>query len=322
MKLGLSSDIVIIGSASEEYIKARLTDNKITFRYNERWFKNNYKLLLSPRTLYNIWDRHIKFRNKNLYMLCASAYTSNDVSIFFAYPNKCYKWGYFTKVEDIDIDDILKRKQQSCIKLLWVGRFVKYKHPEMLIELAINLKKKELDFQIEMVGDGLLKKDIISHIKKNKLSNNVSLLGALPNDVIIQKMRESNVFIFTSDRNEGWGAVLNEAMSNGCAVVASHAIGSVPFLIENLKNGLIFESENVESLVKQVEFLINNRDRCDDFARNAYRSLFHLWSPKNAVENFVSLASSLLFNTLDVIELGPCSKAEPLSLKTLIKSTR
>jgi glycosyltransferase involved in cell wall biosynthesis len=45
------------------------------------------------------------------------------------------------------------------------------------------------------------------------------------------------VFIFTSDRNEGWGAVLNEAMGSGCAVVAADLIGSVPYLIEHKKMG-------------------------------------------------------------------------------------
>lgn len=42
-------------------------------------------------------------------------------------------------------------------------------------------------------------------------------------------MEKADIYLFTSDFNEGWGAVLNESMNSGCAVVASHAIGSVPF---------------------------------------------------------------------------------------------
>ena len=43
-------------------------------------------------------------------------------------------------------------------------------------------------------------------------------------------MESSHIFLlFTSDRNEG--AALNESMNSGCAVVASDAIGSVPYLM-------------------------------------------------------------------------------------------
>ena len=39
LELGLSSDVVIIGSASNDFIKKRLQLNKITFRYSERFLK-------------------------------------------------------------------------------------------------------------------------------------------------------------------------------------------------------------------------------------------------------------------------------------------
>ena len=49
-------------------------------------------------------------------------------------------------------------------------------------------------------------------------------------------MEKSEIFLFTSDKGEGWGAVLNESMNSACAVVASHAIGSVPFLLKDGEN--------------------------------------------------------------------------------------
>lgn len=75
----------------------------------------------------------------------------------------------------------------------------------------------------------------------------VSLIGNMPNDEILALMQKSHIFIFTSDRNEGWGAVLNEAMSNGCAVVASNMIGAAPYLIKQGENGYIFKSGDVRS---------------------------------------------------------------------------
>ena len=87
-------------------------------------------------------------------------------------------------------------------------------------------------------------------IREKKLEDCVHMLGAMSPDEVRKHMEQANIFLFTSDRNEGWGAVLNEAMNSGCAVVASHAIGSVPYLIKNGNNGYIYENEGqLHSLV-------------------------------------------------------------------------
>jgi len=75
-------------------------------------------------------------------------------------------------------------------------------------------------------------------IDKLEVGRYVSLLGNLPNEEVLQMMRESHIFIFTSDRGEGWGVVLSEAMANGCTVVASNKIGAAPFLVKHKKNVL------------------------------------------------------------------------------------
>ena len=61
----------------------------------------------------------------------------------------------------------------------------------------------------------------------------VEFLGELTHDETIELMRDSEIFLATSNRMEGWGATVNEAMASGCCVVASDAMGSVPYLIED-----------------------------------------------------------------------------------------
>ena len=75
-------------------------------------------------------------------MLCASAFTANDLNLFFAYPDKKYKWGYFTEVKSLDIDNIISQKPKERIEILWVARFLKWKHPELAVNLAFQLKSK------------------------------------------------------------------------------------------------------------------------------------------------------------------------------------
>lgn len=314
IKLGIESDVVICGAAPDCFIQERLKQNKLTFRYAERWFKKGYYHLLSPRTLRSYYNAHTKWRNSNLYMLCASAYTINDAQIIFAYPDKCYKWGYFTAVSEIDVQSVLEAKRNaSTLKILWIARFLKWKHPERMLQLAEQLRCAGYDnFVINMVGSGELHDAIKEQIKQQGLENYVKLLGNFPNEQIHSLIREHHIFCFTSDRNEGWGAVLNESMSNGCAVVASHAIGSVPFLIKNGENGLIYDSDKAQSLFEKVKMLIDQPELREKLSIAAYNTMYTTWSPKNATHSFLRLAESLLKGNSLEIEEGPCSKAKPM----------
>ena len=196
---------------------------------------------------------------------------------------------------------------------MWVGRFIDFKHPEVAIELAKKLKEKDHKFILNMVGVGELEDNIKRIISEYKLENNVRLLGSMTPDEVRKYMEESQIFIFTSDRGEGWGAVLNEAMNSACAVVASHEIGSVPFLIKNNENGLIYEDGNTDDLFNKVEYLLNNMKICAKIGHSAYETMINLWSPEIAARRFVELSKNLLekkeFNKYNE---GPCSKAERL----------
>ena len=112
LKIGLESDIVIIGSAPEVFIQERLQENKVTFRYTERVLKEGLIRVLDPRVSYGIWSQNTRYKKKNMYLLCASAYTAYDMSLLKAYPDKKYKWGYFPEVKKHDIEQLMKKKRK------------------------------------------------------------------------------------------------------------------------------------------------------------------------------------------------------------------
>lgn len=305
------SDIVIIGSAPEDWVEKRLKENKVTFHYSERWFKTGYRSLLSPRAWLFWYKNHIKFRNKRSYMLCASAYTAPDVHKVFAYPGKCFKWGYFTEVPDLNIEKILEAQRgASRLKILYISRFLILKHPELPVQLARLLKDRGINFELNMYGTGPELKKTRDLIDRLDVTDCVTLCGNRPNNEILGIMRQHHIFLFTSDRNEGWGAVVNEAMSNGCAVIASEAIGSVPFLIKNGTNGLKFKNKSLDDLFAKTMYLIDHPIRREEMVRNAYANMHDLWSPRNAAKAFVKLAESAVCNRIQSADKGPCSMAK------------
>lgn len=312
VQLTNEADVVIIGSAPEYLVHKRLSENKLTFHYSERWFKTKLGVrILSPRFWYNLFLNHWRFNRKKSYMLCASAYTAYDVNMVHTYKNKCYKWGYFTAVADIDIDRLFSFKDNNAIQIMWCARFLKWKHPELALLLAKKLKTKSYNFIINMFGSGEELVQMRNLAKQLDVEDVVAFRGNLPNYLIQEEMRKHHIFLFTSDRNEGWGAVLNEAMANACSVVASNEIGSVPYLINNGVNGLIFKSLDIDSLTAKVELLINNPTLRDQIAREAYITMRDIWSPRNAAESLMELINNLESGiSFNHSGNGPCSIAE------------
>ena len=314
MQLANDAEVVIIGSAPEDYVKKRIKAGKVTFRYSERWFKNRSWYLSGPRAWYNFWHNHIRYKNKPLFMLAASAYTCQDVNTIGAYKNKVFKWGYFTKVEDFPLETSANFGVSSVgteAHIMWCARFLRWKHPELPVLLAKRLKDKGYRFVLDMYGSGVELEHTRNLASELGVLGVVRFIGNLPNDEILMQMRRHEIFLFTSDKNEGWGAVLNESMSNGCAIVASNMIGSVPFLIEDGINGLVFKSEDLDSLETKVASLLDNAEYRRTIAMNAVKTMRTIWSPKNAAKNFLKLCDAIENGRrLDsVIDKGPCSMA-------------
>lgn len=312
------ADVVVLGSAPDSYIIPRLKAGKLTFKYAERFYKRglSYKNLL--HAIAGAWLHHGRFQKYPLYMLCASAYTAGDAAVFHNYIGRTYKWGYFPEAKEYDVDDLMSRKlsvtsgwKHPQVSILWAGRLIGWKHPDVSIELAASLKEKGYSFRMSIIGNGEMEQKLRTMIEQKDLTDCVEMLGAMSPEEVRSHMEKADIYLFTSDFNEGWGAVLNESMNSGCAVIASHAIGSVPFLIQDGENGLIYENGNQQQFEERVESVIKDSEYRKRLGVNAYESVVNEWSADIAAKRFVALSQSLLKKEPadNLFAKGPCSRA-------------
>lgn len=310
--LALSSEVAVFGAQSQEYelLRIRETDS-LSFEISERWLKRGLINVFSPRFLKSQWYYHTLYYKKPLYKLCAGAFCASDQYLFRSFIGKCYKWGYFIEGAKASFskDRIL---DDGPFRLMWCSRFLELKHPELAIQLAKRLKRRGVNFQLDMFGDGPVFQRINKVVTDEELQDVIHLYGAIPNEKVIAEMMKHQIFLFTSDRNEGWGAVVNEAMSCGCAVIASDKIGSVPFLIKQHETGCIFKNKSITSLEEEVLWLISSDNRLYDIQKRSYDYYNRFWTPSNAADSFLSLVQSLKQGDDSLIIDGPCSKAFPI----------
>lgn len=308
--LSRESEVCIFGAASQIYAieRAMKCPTKLSFEMGERWLKKGVINVLSSNFLVWIKNYYQYFRKANFYKLCMSAFASSDEDKLRCYVGRHYKWGYFVEAND-DRELVNNEFCNNDIKLLWCSRFLKWKHPELAIQLASRLLKRGIPFHLNMIGDGCELEAMKKLSNDLNLTPNVTFLGNLSNTEVRNHMLASDIFLFTSDRNEGWGVVANEAMGQYCSVVASDEIGCVPYLIDEPVNGMVFESRNIDSLTEKVLWLIDHPVEIINIKTQAHNTIKEIWSAKNAVKNFLFLTENLRSGGKEVVLKGPCSKA-------------
>ena len=309
----LEADVVIYGEAPLCLIKARYNAGKLTFRDDESRYKNSNRYLKWPVYTYNS-----HWINKG-HLLCASSYAPIDYMLSGMKPSKCFRWGYFTEVKKYESPEALMKKKKlkhpQGVSILWAGRLIGLKHPEAAIFMAKELKREDVDFELNIIGSGKLENKIKYEIQKYGLEDCVHMLGSMTPTDVRTHMEDADIFLFTSDRCEGWGAVLNESMNSGCAVVSDENIGSTRYLIDDKKNGMMFKSTNYNDLYQKVKWLIDNPEEMKRIGKQAYLTMLESWNGEVAAKNFISLSDALLKGEkLSPILEGPCSQA-PLIMR-------
>ena len=319
LRLAREAEVCVFGACSQEYAVERAKKNPqgLSFEMGERWLKHGWLTIGSPVFRQWVWNYYRYYRKANFYKLCCSSYTAGDDERLYAYHGRHYKWGYFTKVEENFVeasDAVVSTKGE--VHILWCARFLLLKHPELVIELAAKLKKDGYDVAIDMYGDDgnmaphdkpYRRKDLEALIDRFGVGDIVTLKGNRPNDEILKAMQEGDIFLFTSDRLEGWGAVANESMANGCVLVASDAIGSTGYLVKNRQTGMVFKSCDIDSLYESVKFLLDNPEKRKRIAEAGRRLMVELWSPKHAAKSLLKLIEDLNAGRETSINEGPCS---------------
>ncbi len=304
LKLCSSCDILILGGMRIEYKKCVKPDC-IVFVFSERLFKGS---AYDAKNLLRYFKYLTKYRySVHSYLLCAGAYAARDYRLVGQYRDRAFKWGYFPQVKAHDAAAVFSAKQPRSI--LWAGRFLTLKHPELVIRMAERLKADGISFTASMIGDGELRGELETMIAQKGLVDCVHLLGTMPPEEVRAHMERAEVFLFTSDRREGWGAVLNEALNSCCVVFANDAVGSVPYLIRDGINGYVYPEGDENDLYRRLRAALEDPEAQRSIAFAADETMQSGWNADIAVERLIALAAALAAGKDTPFDSGVCSKA-------------
>ncbi|APA88938.1 glycosyltransferase [Paraburkholderia sprentiae WSM5005] len=156
-----------------------------------------------------------------------------------------------------------RRKKSDKINLLFVGRFEKRKGVDLLLSVLPALLKKYPNLAVKMVGEnGLPGNDgrtfteafLAEHAGTKTIVDRMEFTGTVDNATLLSSYQDCDIFVAPS-RYESFGLVLIEAMRFGKTCVGSR-IGGMQEVIEDGKDGLLFQSDNAADLARVLDSII------------------------------------------------------------------
>ena len=157
---------------------------------------------------------------------------------------------------------------------------------DVLIKSWHIVGKQYPDWILKIVGSGSREsEDFLLSLTEGM--NNVVFMPHTEN--VIEEYQRAAIFVMSS-RYEGFGLVLIEAMSQGCACVACDYKGRQAEIVKDGYDGLICQPGNVDQLAEKISYLIENKKIRELLQNTAPKSL-----ERYSIENVTNRWEKLCF---------------------------
>ena len=297
-------DFVFLGNNYDKRVSKYIRNAPRLIVMAEHLSRRSSKLLNRLSLIKNIALSNTYKCKGERYLLAMSSYTFDDFKDF-GFKNTSYRFGYFPSLDEIK-DYPLENKDPYLI--VWHGRFLELKHVEYAVETLRILKQLDSRYRLELIGEGEYLEKIKELVKSYNLEDSVTFMPFLAHDEIMKKLASASIYVFGSDKREGWGVALNEALASGSIVFVNETAGSARFLMENEKNGYLFSF--LEELEKSIiDFSKKDEKEVLTMRNNAKDTIFNMWNHINASNRLYEMLISI-YNHKDFAKFdsGPISK--------------
>ena len=156
------------------------------------------------------------------------------------------------------------------MRLLFVGRLVPEKGVLVLLWALAELKRRGLEVEAVLVGDGPYRQELEDAGRRLGLAGRLTFTGALTGAAIAPRYREADVFCLPSFA-EGLPVVLMEAMANELPVVTSRLAG-IAELVDDGVSGFVVPPARDDVIVDALELLAADPELRARFGRAGRRA--------------------------------------------------
>ena len=179
---------------------------------------------------------------------------------------KIYPFGYFRQARThLDFQD---SENNDILRLVFVGQLIERKGVDILLdEVATMIGEGYTNIQLTLIGDGEQRGKYEQRVAHYDMQDRIIFTGAISSDDVLTHIQHSDALVLPS-RWDGWGLVVNEALSVGVPVIVSDTCGAADLIVDGF-NGYVFSILEENSLRQKLEEMIKKHDSWATMRANA-----------------------------------------------------
>ncbi|MBF2097359.1 MAG: glycosyltransferase family 4 protein [Gloeomargaritaceae cyanobacterium C42_A2020_066] len=189
--------------------------------------------------------------------------------------------------------------KRDCLRIAYASLLMPYKGPHVLLEALYRLHQNGVEFTATLAGGSLLPPfvdSLVRTVAECGMAECVHFPGTLTRQGLKDLYRSHNILVFPSVFQEPFGISQVEAMAAGLTVVSS-GTGGAAEIVEDGVSGLIFESENPESLAEALTYLGENPEDWARLSQQGQTRALTVFDQERTVTQLEALLGEMLVAT-------------------------
>jgi len=174
---------------------------------------------------------------------------------------------------------------------LFCGQIVPRKGVDLLVKSFCRLAREHDAIRLTVVGDGPLREPLTALVPE-AIRHRVTWAGFKEVEELPPFFAVANIFVLPS-LHDGWGLVINQAVSAGMAVIASDAVGAAVDLVEHGVSGLIFPARAESALTAAMGYFAEHPEVIYPFGQKS-RERARPLSPRSGADRWYRFSQKIL----------------------------
>ena len=162
------------------------------------------------------------------------------------------------------------KSDKNVLKIINIGRIVEQKNQILLLK-ALNVIKEKINFRVLIIGNGILKKNLVKFAKENNLNSRVKIINFQKNPY--KYLSKSDVLIHTA-KFEGLPNVLLEAQLLKKFIISSDCPTGPKEILCNGKAGFLFKNGDYKELSKKIVYFFQNQKILNKKVNYGYNKIY------------------------------------------------
>lgn len=188
--------------------------------------------------------------------------------------------------------EILKKSENKALQIVSVGRFHWKKGYNYMIDALYLLKQQGIKVHYTIIGAKAFNEDILFQIHQLELEEDVKLIGSLPQDKLINKLKTFDVLVLPSVE-EGIANVVLESMALGIPVISTDC-GGMAEVVKPDETGWLVPVRNPEALVSAItEIKETPENQLQHITKNAHQFVQEHFKAEDSIKQFIKLYESI-----------------------------